>query len=555
MTRRSHWRDTVSDSLLVMLGSALAIWPAAATASEVYSEHPVVQTEAGPVQGVEHDGVNVFTAVPYAAPPVGSNRFQPPQQRTPWTGVLDATGESPACPQSEPSAIGKISVDEDCLYLNVWAPAGRADAKQPVMVWIHGSGTSGYGGSPYFSGFHLAHDNGIVFVTINYRLGLLGSLVSTSLDAPDGTHRSGDYWLLDQQAALRWVKSNIARFGGDPATVTVMGESSGGASVLALLASPRSKGLFQRAIVESEGDAEPVVRPTGLNGGDNEQMRSAPQLLSRADAQHYTHVVVLPAVGCANAKDVAACLRAAPVFAFLGPFNSYMRVENPGLLPRDPFAAFHSGHFNRVPVLIGSNAEEGHFMSALLEKSLGRRLNADDYRAFVTAYWPDPAKALELYPVDRFSSPAAAHSRLVTDLAFACPADLARRELSAFTQVYGYEFSEPDPVQKEPLPSITELPNAPYHTSEESYVFDGDEVYAPLSGRAATLSKTIRAYWASFARTGDPNGEQRPTWLQFDAHNPAILELQSDPRMSGAFAADHNCKGLEAAGLIGGKTK
>ena len=150
--------------------------------------------------------------------------------------------------------------------------------------------------------------------------------------------------------------------------------------------------------------------------------------------------------------------------------------------------------------------------------------------------------------------------RLVVSSKWPPPGDINRlfdKGMShrAFTQVYGYEFSEPDPVQKEPLPSITELPNAPYHTSEESYVFDSDEVYAPLSGRAATLSKTIRAYWASFARTGDPNGEQRPTWLQFDAHNPAILELQSDPRMSGAFAADHNCKGLEAAGLIGGKTK
>ena len=550
-----YWRHAVPGSLLAMLGSAFPMSVSAASPSGANAEQPLVQTESGPVRGTLHDGIAVFTTIPYAAPPVGPLRFRPPQRHTPWTGILDATRESPACPQSKPSAIGKLSAEEDCLYLNIWAPAGRVDGKQPVMVWIHGSGVSGYGDSPYFGGLQLARDNGVVFVTINYRLGLLGSLVSTSLDASDRTHLSGDYWLLDQQAALRWVNRNIARFGGDPATITVLGESAGGASVLALLASPRSKGLFQRAIVESEGDGEPVVRSTGPNGGGNEEWRSAPQLLSRADAQHYTHDVVLPAVGCAQAKDVAACLRAAPVSAFLGPLNSYMRVENPGLLPQDPFDAFQSGHFNRVPVLIGSNAEEGHFMSARLEKSLGRRLNADDYRADVTAHWPNPAKVLELYPVERFSSPAAADSRLVTDLGFACPADLARRYLGRFTQVYGYEFSEPDPVQKEPLPSITELPNAPYHTSEESYVFDSDDGYAPLSGRGETLSITIRGYWAAFARTGDPNGEQRPTWLRFGAHNPVILELQSNPRMSGGFAGEHNCRGLEAAGLIGVMTK
>ena len=282
-------------SLLAMLGSAFPMSVSAASPSGANAEQPLVQTESGPVRGTLHDGIAVFTTIPYAAPPVGPLRFRPPQRHTPWTGILDATRESPACPQSKPSAIGKLSAEEDCLYLNIWAPAGRVDGKQPVMVWIHGSGVSGYGDSPYFGGLQLARDNGVVFVTINYRLGLLGSLVSTSLDASDRTHLSGDYWLLDQQAALRWVNRNIARFGGDPATITVLGESAGGASVLALLASPRSKGLFQRAIVESEGDGEPVVRSTGPNGGGNEEWRSAPQLLSRADAQHYTHDVVLPA--------------------------------------------------------------------------------------------------------------------------------------------------------------------------------------------------------------------------------------------------------------------
>jgi para-nitrobenzyl esterase len=527
------------------LGAALALLAATAAATlqtsssaaapaQGTAQRPLVQTVEGPVLGLASGGVEVFTAIPYAAPPVGSLRFMPPRPRARWTQALDASRQAPACPQTSGAAIGKPSEDEDCLFLNVWAPADHASGKRPVMVWIHGSGIRGYGGSPLFDGSQLAQDNGVVLVTINYRLGLLGSLVSPSLDAADAKSRSGNYFLLDQQEALRWVQRNAARFGGDPGTVTVFGESAGGASILGLLASPSSKGLFQRAIVQSEAGA---------------------RLVSRASADQRTRQLVLPILGCNEAKDLAACLRAAPVAAFLKVPDILMRVPDDELLPLDTLTAFRRGAFLRVPILIGSNADEGHFQTAFLEKDLGRRLTEGDYRADVEAHLGRLAgAALGLYPAQDFPSPAAAESRLLTDIAFACDADLVRRELSAFTAVYGYEFTERDPVQEEPLPPITELPNAAYHTTEEAYVFNGDHDHARLTGRAAALSATMRAYWTAFARTGDPNGGGRPNWPRFVRQRPALLDLQAAPRLTDSFAKDHNCAKLEAAGLLSAGT-
>lgn len=536
MTREGakSWK-TLGTALTLLAGAAGATL--ATSSSAAATERPVVATVEGPVLGLEHDGVDVFTAIPYAAPPVGPLRFRPPQPRGRWTQPLDANRETPACPQTPGSAIGKPSEDEDCLFLNVWAPADHAGGKRAVMVWIHGSGDKGFGGSPFFDGFHLAHDNGVVVVTINYRLGLLGSLVSPSLDSADGKHLSGNYHLLDQQEALRWVKRNATRFGGDPGAVTVFGESAGGGAVLALLASPASRGLFHRAIVESG---------------------AAAQLVSRASAEKLTHDVYLPALGCADAKNVAACLRAAPVAAYLKEAAAFMHVQDDHLLPLDPFVAFQTGAFNRVPVLIGTNADEGHFHAALFESSRGRRTTEDDYRSDIellaripwTRLGGSVSTVLTLYPTRNFPSPAAAESQFVTDLLFACDADLARRGMSAFTTVYGYEFTESDPVQEEPLAPLTELPNVAYHTSEEAYIFDGDHNHSALTGNAATLSVMMRGYWTSFAKTGDPNGGGRPRWPRFSHGNPALLSLQDVPRVTTRFAERHNCAKLEAAGLI-----
>ena len=510
--------------------------PAART--QTAEGRPLVQTVEGPVLGVEREGVNVFTAIPYAAPPVGPLRFRAPQPHAHWTQPLEANRETPACPQTAGAAIGKPSEDEDCLFLSVWAPAGPASGKRTVMLWIHGSGEKGYGGSPFFDGFWLAHDNGVIVITINYRLGLLGSLVSPFLDSPNDQFQSGNYHLLDQQEALRWVQRNAERFGGDPGGVTVFGESAGGGAVLALLASPASKGLFQRAIVESGAGS---------------------RLISRTHAEQLTREKFLPMLGCEDAKDVAACLRTAPVSAFLKASDGYLYAGDARLLPLDPFVAFQRGAFLRVPVLIGSNADEGHFYSALFESMRGRRMTEEDYQADIRLLGNYPGlppglsngSALKLYPTRSFSSAAAAASRLVTDLLFACDAERARRSISRFTTVYGYEFGEPDPVQEEPLAPITELPNAAYHTSEEAYIFNGGHDHAPLTGRSVALSVTMRGYWTSFARTGDPNGSGRIEWPRFSEKSPEILRLQQIPKVTRRFADDHNCTQLEAAGFLG----
>jgi para-nitrobenzyl esterase len=497
---------------------------------------PVVQTAEGPVVGRVQGGVRVFTGIPYADAPVGELRFHPPRSHSHWTETLDATREAPACPQTAGSAIGRPSENEDCLYLNVWAPRAGAQQLYPVMVWIHGSGDKGYGGSPYFDGLRLARDNDVVIVTINYRLGLLGSLVSPALDGVHGGQKSGNYHLRDQQEALRWVQRNARAFGGDPRSVTVFGESAGGGAVLALLASPASKDLFQRAIAESPAGAHP---------------------LTRLSAERHIREGVLPKLGCADAADLAGCLRAVPVKVFLEEQFGFSYVQDDQLLPMDPFIAFERGAFIHVPVLLGSNAEEGHFHAALFESLRGRRMTTEDYRADIEGLasvpWLrlDPDEALAKYPPGRFPNPAAAESQLVTDIVFACEADLARRALSNYTGVYGYEFAEADPAQEEPLPPVTELHNAPYHTSEEAYVFNGDHDHAPLTGRAARLSELMRAYWTAFARNGDPNGGSRPHWPRFVRDGSRLLSLQDTPRITSDFSVRHNCNRLQSAGLIG----
>lgn len=236
-----------------MLAALLAVTAAAASAS--VPRDPEIRLAQGLVRGRVLDGVEVFRSIPYAAPPVGPLRFHAPEPPKPWIGVLHATADGPSCPQ-RPSLdpAGKASINEDCLRLNVFAPVGAATAKRPVMVWIHGGGfTEGFSGARQYDASTLVRQGDVVVVSINYRLGILGLLATRSLDAANG-RPSGNFGILDQQAALRWVRSNIETFGGDPRNVTIFGEFAGADSVLALVASPLSKGLFEQAIAQSATD-------------------------------------------------------------------------------------------------------------------------------------------------------------------------------------------------------------------------------------------------------------------------------------------------------------
>src|ERR1700677_3303940 len=314
----------------VARGARIAAAPAvsASTGGQPAAGGPVVVTANGAVRGTSSGPVNEFLGIPYAAPPVGALRWRPPQPAASWPGVRAATAFAPHCPQLA-SPFGQASTSEDCLFLNVFTPShGQAGARSPVMVWIHG-GALVTGESNDYDPAKLVED-GVTVVTINYRLGALGFLADPAL--ADANGQSGDYGLMDQQAALRWVQRNIASFGGDPRNVTIFGESAGGLSTLSPVASPQAKGLFQKAIAESAGEAFAAQ------------------------------------AGCAT--QTAACLRSLPVSTILANEDAagYTPNINSEVLPQSLKTAFATGEFNRVPIINGTNHEEWRLFVALSER-------------------------------------------------------------------------------------------------------------------------------------------------------------------------------------------
>ena len=323
---------------------------------------PIVATDKGPIRGLAIDGMEVFRGIPYAAPPVGDLRWRPPQDRAPWDGVLNATQFANHCPQN-PSPYGIASLTEDCLYLNVFTPSKTNEGRPhllPVMVWIHGGGlflgeSDGYDASPLVG-------EGVVVVTINYRLGTLGVLAHPALSAESSYGGSGNWGLMDQQAALRWVQRNIRAFGGDPENVTIFGESAGGYSVHAQLASPQAAGLFHKAIVES---------------GAYSLTQSS---LATAEAQGNAFAST---VGCTD----AACLRALSVAAILqaGPRSTVFANIDGFVLTQSMLSAMTSGQFNQVPTIVGSNHDEWRLFIAQAEKATGTPLSASAYPGAIAA--------------------------------------------------------------------------------------------------------------------------------------------------------------------------
>lgn len=486
-----------------------------------------VKIAQGSMRGAVQDGVASFRAIPFAAAPVGQLRLRPPQAPKPWYGLRDATKDGPACPQTQSGdPAGKASVDEDCLLLNIFAPA-TATGKQPVMVWIHGGGFNiGFSGARQYDPSPLVKEGGIIVVSINYRLGTLGLLATKSLDAKGAP--SGNYAIRDQQAALRWVRANIAAFGGDPRNVTIVGESAGAASVLALVASPLSRGLFQRAIAQSPpNDAHASRR------ADGEQKGAA----------------LAVALGCPEGRDQANCLRQLPVDAILKVRASLGLVQDTQVLPRDPYAALRDGRFNRVPMIIGTNLHEGWFFVSGTERRLGHPMTETEYAAEAKSAFGDNAEAvMRQYPATSRPSPAAAIGDAHGDLRFACYAELARTGAAKYAPVYGYEMNEPDPAQQQPRQKFS-LDNTAYHTSDLAYLFDYDS--APLTGPAASLGRTMRGYWISFIRNGSPGA----VWPQYKPGAGAVLNLSGSGGTSTDFATRHNCSPLFEAGLVSWEPK
>jgi para-nitrobenzyl esterase len=374
-----------------------------------------------------------------------------------------------------------------------------------------------------------------VVVTVNYRVGALGFLAADALDAADNRHVSGNYGLLDVQAALRWVNRNVAAFGGDPHKITVMGESAGANLVLGLLASPASEGLFQRAIVQSSTDGAHTVP------------------LAQAEKQTYAHA--LDEIGCGSGPGLLACLRAAPVQSFLRMTVKPTMVQDGMVLPLDPFEAFQQGRFIRVPVLIGSNAKENYLFTARIESDvLKRHLTGDDLPAQLKASFGDKADGVGgQYALAAYVNTATLIGSALTDRRFACMANLARTGLSQYVPVFGYQLDIADPVQQQPLAPGGDLPNVSYHTTDLGYVFDNDG-NAQLSGYHASLSHMIVDYWSAFAAEGDPNAAAERTarvaWPRFTVEAPALLSISDAPTAISSFASEHKCAFWEQSGLV-----
>src|SRR5580700_3828645 len=496
-------------------------------------EKPLVFTFSGPVRGsVNSAGVAEFLGIPYAAPPVGDLRWRPPVHHAPWFAPLEATQFANHCPQP-PSPFGIASVTEDCLFLNVFTPnSNDFFHPRPVMVWIHG-GALVFGESNDYDPTVLVQD-GVIVVTINYRLGALGFLAHPAFagektdpdrDGDSDPNSAGDYGLMDQQLALRWVRDNILFFGGDPLNVTIFGESAGGLSVFSQLASPSSEGLFHKAIIESGAYA--------LNT----------QTLVAAEA---AGTAFAAATGCS--AQTAACLRALPVTTILANenFAGYTPNIDGEFFPLSLNTALATGQFHHVPVIQGSNHDEWRLFTALdfdLTAAGPIANNEAAYEAALTTLVGPAAPLVAVqYPFASFPSADIAFATAGTDVVFACPALGADLSMSQFVPLSTYEFNDENAPQ-DFLPPVS-FPYAAAHASEVQYLFTLPVTVprAPLNAQQLQLSSAMQQYWTNFAKFGVPNGTGVPVWQGF---NPIAGNFQSlippSPMQETDFATSHHC--------------
>src|SRR5215831_13563694 len=518
--RLTRWKPRLLVTTLV------AVVLAAGAVSAAPPGSPIVATDRGPIRGLAIVGMEVFRGIPYAAPAVVDLRCRPPQEPARWTGGLDATQFANHCPQI-PSPYGIASLTEDCLYLNVFTPPKTNEGRPhllPVMVWIHGGGLF-LGESDGYDPSRLVAEDAVV-VTINYRLGTLGVLAYPALTAESSYGGSGNYGLMDQQAALRWVQRNIRAFGGDPDNITIFGESAGGYSVHAQLASPQAAGLFHKAIVES---------------GAYSLTQSS---LATAEAQG---VAFATAAGCAD----ITCLRALSVAAILaaGPRSTVFANIDNFVLTQSMQAALTSGQFNRVPTIVGSNHDEWRLFVAQTEKVTGTALTSAGYPGAIAALGIPaalvPFLANVAYPLAAYGSPSEALGALGTDLVFACNAAKSARLLSQYVPTFHYEFADAEAAMLYFPPQIS-FPTGAYHASELGYLFVLSQTPVPFPGFTPAqqqLSDTMVSYWTQFAKTGDPNGAGVPAWPQYGPSRPFQSLTPPTPTTgTGAgFLGDHKC--------------
>jgi para-nitrobenzyl esterase len=464
------------------------------------------QVEGGVVEGALQGAVVAFKGIPFAAPPVGAKRWRAPQPVVPWSGVRRAGEYGPDCMQipfpGDAAPLG-VTPAEDCLYLNVWRPA--AGGHYPVMVWIYGGGFVNGGSSPpVYDGSAFARD-GIVLVSFNYRLGNFGFFAHPALSAEGRGQMLGNYAYMDQIAALRWVRKNIAAFGGDPSNVTIFGESAGGISVHALLLAQAAQGLFQKAIIES-GGGDAGVGGRALSGGpDSAEARGlalARQFgIEGEDAAALARLREVPADQLVDGLNMATMGRSATYAG--GP------ILDGRLEQGSPVAQYAKGRGARVPVMVGANSADLGFMFAS---------SLDELYA---QFGPDEARAREVYTAPAGTPVGAVAFRAGGDQMMVEPARRTARLLAARgQQVYEFRFS----YVAESLRKTT--PGAP-HATEIPFVFD---TVAARYGRDLTASdeaaaRAMHAYWVAFARTGRPEVPGQPPWPAYSAATDVLLDF------------------------------
>lgn len=448
--------------------------------------------KSGCVKGDEDGAVHRFRGIPYAQPPVGPLRWKPPQPLPPWKDTRDALAFSKSCVQKGSPLTGELETSEDCLTLNVWSAKLDPKAKLPVMVWIHGGGlVNGSSSQVIYDGAKLA-TKGVVLVSLNYRLGAFGYLAH-----PD--HLTGNQGLLDQLAALKWVQQNISVFGGDPAKVTVFGESAGGLSVATLLSTPMAKGLFARAVIESGSFVDPGRRCRALSGAESAEDQG---------------LRLQKALGCDNLecmrkKTAAEVLEALPGQAgFIGKGERYGLTVDKVALSECPRAALEAGHTLKMPTMLGTNGDEGTLFT--IGHPIKRELGFNWIVGKMYGANADKVKAA--YPFKDYASPKATFDALLGDAIFTCSARVAARQLSEHgSTVYRYLFAH--------VPGESKL--GAFHGSEISYVFGTLGTRKSPTDDERKLSESMQDAWVRFAQTGDPNGGGL-TWPKYGKDDPYL---------------------------------